>query len=1069
MVWSHRLVSWGWIASLCFMGLVLTSCLERTPGTPSEATTGTAAPALPPRPPSWRREVELSGTGWKLWRDKDAVWQNDQLFLPPVDVSKLPVNPPSVGWQAMLTGATPPPATGTAPARAPGLPPAVGIGPKNPIKDVQVPGTVEEYFWGADGDSYGTAGHYQGVSFWWREFEIPADLAGKKLVLHFASCRLRSEVFVNEQLVGYDLIGNTPFDVDISTAAKTGQKNRLCVRITDPNGNEPDNNFDYADFLTRPWGNTRVRIPPSHAFGGITGRVTLRAFDAVRIADVFVKNKPSPSPSHPTDIDVDIALQNDATVALTGEVRLRIVARDAASTVLLEQAYADVPLPIGTSLLSKSLSTPTAKLWDTTDPNLYRCEVSVQVKPAVGPPARDAQEVVFGYRWFTPDGVGTPDACLRLNGKRVFVRSAISWGYWPINGMFPTPQLAERQVRMAKAMGLNMLHMHRAIADPQVLEAADEVGLLLYSEPGGYKCDRGDANARAMATEKLMRFIRRDRNHPSVVIWGMINEIWVRENLVHDEYLRDMTEVRKLDPTRTLVLASGQTVNGRPDPRGSWMMPLESQRREVGWRDEHHAGSVGLYMDNLYSSPDSFYLHEGEANAIIMMGEEGAISSPPQLDAMAADYKERGLPGWDGADNERLRRVYNEWLDAHHARSSFATVDDLCRALGDIAYYYHGRVIENVRAWNITDGYVINGWECTKLDNHSGIVDPFRRPKGDVSTLAYYLRPLYVAVKARKKLLEVGSGGVEVVDFFLINEKDVKGPHTLEITASDPDGKEVLRKTVNVQIQGGDQYGQLLSRDVVIPAPSTHGYLRIEARLLSDGKLIADGHDEALAVDYRSLTIPSNGEVLENGSEVKNFLANLKYTPAPAGHPGPTPFVAVGRYRVNTETVNELLLRVHDDGVTLILLDQAERWAQELASRKIVKYDGSMAVGNNWIGGNYFLLADPLLTGLPQNCGMSWPYQVLCGQWQPNGGRRGLLLTGDDAAAGCYTSNDPRMGTILGSIKYGNGRIVITTLPILQALGNGDPTAATAKRIFVNSMVYCTVPAAETPAASVQR
>src|ERR1700754_5101053 len=71
-----------------------------------------------------RRETELSGKGWSLWLDRAALWYNDSIYLPPVDVSGLPVNPPTIGWQQLHAGA--------------------GMA-------VSVPGTVEEHYWGTIG------------------------------------------------------------------------------------------------------------------------------------------------------------------------------------------------------------------------------------------------------------------------------------------------------------------------------------------------------------------------------------------------------------------------------------------------------------------------------------------------------------------------------------------------------------------------------------------------------------------------------------------------------------------------------------------------------------------------------------------------------------------------------------------------------------------------------------------------------------------------------------------------------------------------------------------------------
>ena len=78
-----------------------------------------------------RWEKDISGSGWSLWLDRDADWKNDALFLPPVDVNSLPVNPPTCGWD--------------------------WLGKMSGGKNVKVPGTVEEYFWSANGNPNGIA------------------------------------------------------------------------------------------------------------------------------------------------------------------------------------------------------------------------------------------------------------------------------------------------------------------------------------------------------------------------------------------------------------------------------------------------------------------------------------------------------------------------------------------------------------------------------------------------------------------------------------------------------------------------------------------------------------------------------------------------------------------------------------------------------------------------------------------------------------------------------------------------------------------------------------------------
>ena len=81
--------------------------------------------------------------------------------------------------------------------------------------------------------------------------------------------------------------------------------------------------------------------------------------------------------------------------------------------------------------------------------------------------------------------------------------------------------------------------------------------------------------------------------------------------------------------------------------------------------------------------------------------------------------------------------------------------------MGNVAFYYQGRTIENIRINNIVDGYAVNGWESMKLENHSGIVDNYRNPKGDPNLVARYNKPLYIAVKMNRKVLSVGDTTAE--------------------------------------------------------------------------------------------------------------------------------------------------------------------------------------------------------------------------------------------------------------------------------------------------------------------
>ncbi|MFL6208676.1 MAG: PA14 domain-containing protein [Pyrinomonadaceae bacterium] len=783
---------------------------------------------------SGRQELDLSGPGWQLWYDRQAAWAQDELYFPTPDLAKLPVNAPTGGW-AVLHSAQ--------------------------AKEAAVPGTVEEYLQTVAGPE----GDLTGVSWWYRDVRIPAAARPRHIFLRFESARQRAEVYVNEKLVGYDLVGNTPFEVNLTDVARPGETIRLAVRITDPGGN-----FDWRDGTTIPWG--RFQLPGSHGFGGITGRVKLVACDPIYVNELYIQNTPAR-----TEVNAEINIHNDNATEAKRDLDVSVSERRTPAAVVFHKQLTGISLKPGDNTIPLQVSAPTAQLWDVEHPNLYVFKVAVKK----GKQATDTDQQTFGFRWFEPVGIGT-DAMFRLNGRRIVLRTAISWGFWPVNGIFPTPALAERQIRVAKELGLNMLNFHRAIGQPIVLEKADELGLLYFEEPGNYRSGGSDKFAQALAREKLLRMVRRDRNHPSLVIYNMINESAGVPEAILQIYEHDLRAAHAIDPsrvmTRTSAWAKGKDV---ADPIKMHMRPFDDKVYFNGWYDFHHAGGPAVWDQIFYRKPKDYYNYTDNNGEIVFWGEEGAISTPPRLEKMKAALTAAPSTGWDGRVYLDWYKAFDEFLTRKDLRSAFPTVDALTTALGVVSFEHQGRKIENMRLSNVADGYAINGWEAEIIENHSGVVDSFRNPKADPAIISYYNQPLYVAVKLRSQITQL-PGRVRA-DFYAINEQNLRGAHTLRILTIDPTGQEIFRKDVAVSLTGGDVYGQLLAADVEIPIAGAPGKFRVEATLLNPaGRAEARGHDEILAVDWQSAKLSGKGAVWEGGSQVRSFLKEQKGVAAPA-------------------------------------------------------------------------------------------------------------------------------------------------------------------------------------------
>ncbi|MEL1242247.1 glycoside hydrolase family 2 protein [Flavobacterium flavipallidum] len=945
-----------------------------------------------------RTVQDISNNDWKLWLDPAAQWQNDVLFTPPVVIKKLPVNIPSGGWQALEKGES---------------------------KTVHLPATVEEFYWGWNTNSFGVSGNYLGVSWFSTQVAVPQSMKGKRIVLHFESVRFRAEIFVNQKLAGYDLINGTPFDVDVTDFITVGKTNSIAVRITDPNGN-----FDWRDSSNYMWGNYRTN--PTHGFGGITGKVSLVATENIFVNDIFIKNKPILN-----EIDAEISLTNNTATTFKGSVLLEVAERKTGKSVF-EKSF-PIEATKGENTQSFTIKVDNAKLWDIDNPNLYVLKASLKNDKEV----KDVVEKKFGFRWFEVKEVDG-DKQFYLNNKRIVIRTAISWGFWPINGIAPSDELAKKQIADAKAVGLNMLNFHRTIGQTNVLDYADEMGLLYFQEPGGNQFPANQFNPKnelekkqadfyfAARDEKFFRMIKRDRSHPSLVIYNMHNE---RGAEPQKKDSLQMLAGHKLDPTRIMTYnSSNGPIKKGIDPRFKLhLLPYSNQFYNFGWFDQHHAGGPGVYHDNLYSNPKKYAKFTDNKEEIMYYGEEGAIGTPPRLQLIRDEILKRGKDiGWESDDYLKWYDAYDNFLKKNDFEKSFPNVDSLTRKMGNVAYYYQGRTIENVRINNTIDGYAVNGWESMKLENHSGIVDNYRNLKGDADLIARYNKPLYVAVKLTNKVLSVKD--TTVVDFFIVNEKDVKGAFDLKVKATNNKKETVWTKTIPVTVTGGIKYGELLSAKNAF-APETEGYTKITAELVSkDNTVIASGIDELFAVKLNKEKIASNIMVADTTGVIGNYFNSEKinFKEYKSGTPSGNCLV-IGGFKPQ-QTGNPLvtdLLEWVNNGNTVVVVNDTDTWASYFAKKEAADYRGFKTLGTSWYGGNYFVKETKWFEGLPQSCVFNWEYQCFATY---NKNRLGLRMFNGETIVGCVSDHKQEVYSALSVIPHGRGKIILCSLDIFSCI-----------------------------------
>ena len=371
---------------------------------------------------------------------------------------------------------------------------------------------------------------YRGVAWYRRRFAVPAEWR-QRVVLHFGAVDYAARVWVNGQLAGEHEGGYLPFAFDITDLLSAGE-NVLTVRVDDP-----------ADLHEIPHGKQR-NMPPDPwddcAFtpsSGIWQTVWLEERPAAHITSVRIT----------PDVAAGRAL---ASVAVHGSGAATLIAAIRSPTGDRWDVQADVTLDAGTMALE--LPVPEPQLWDVDSPQLYEVELTL-----VSEAGQDQVTTYFGMRTVTIAG-----GQIWLNGRPIYLRSALDQGFWPESLHTPPGDAAIiADIRYAKALGLNMLRKHIKVEDPRFAYWCDRLGMLLWCDT---PCPtRFTPQAQQRLADTLTGMIARDYNHPSIIIWCIYNESWGLEfRLGQDATMQQWVsqlyaQVKALDPTRLVVDNSG--------------------------------------------------------------------------------------------------------------------------------------------------------------------------------------------------------------------------------------------------------------------------------------------------------------------------------------------------------------------------------------------------------------------------------------------------------------------------------------------------------------------------------
>jgi hypothetical protein len=406
-------------------------------------------------------------------------------------------------------------------------------GPTSEAKPVRVPGILQEALPG-----------YHGVAWYWREFIGPKQaFPNGRCLIRFHAVDYLTQVWVNNIPVGGHEGGETPFTLDITGAINLEGTNHLAVRVLNPKA-EPIDGIVLDETPHRNKVPSGIGVGGSYNSGGITEPVEVFWTPAVRVDDVYVRPDWKSGEAR-----VQVTILNTSGATLPGHLQLAItpaLANESVAAMSLER-----DLPAGTSQIECVLKVGQPRLWQLEDPFLYR--LTTRVTPAAGKETHE-HSVRFGFRELRVD-----KGYFRLNGRRIFLKSSHTGNHCPVGAIVPPANpmdLLRKDLVYMKACGFNTVRFIAGVAHPYQLELCDEIGLMVYEEnlsawllaDSAKMAERFDSNLREM--------VMRDRNHPSVVIFGLVNEM--RNGPMVRHAVASLELLRSLDDSRLVLQQSGR-------------------------------------------------------------------------------------------------------------------------------------------------------------------------------------------------------------------------------------------------------------------------------------------------------------------------------------------------------------------------------------------------------------------------------------------------------------------------------------------------------------------------------
>lgn len=914
------------------------------------------------------------------------------------------------------------------------------------MQTIPVPGSWERQFPGEAGN-FGRA--------WYRHrVEVPPGWEERALFLRFGAVNYYCQVWINARFAGDHEGGYTPFFFRIDPLLEGRRDVEIVVKVIHPAHATPSYpQFSYQEIagaLHDMFGYAIGEIPlgKQNWYGSVSGiwqDVLLEAVHPVFFTQLLVT----------PDVDrtralVRVALHEPPINATDLTLRCRIVdgAGDTVADrpgISLAEALGDTHAP-DQAMQSPYIEVPIERmrLWSPEDPHLYRLEASLDERGQ----ERDHHSVRFGMRKVEASG-----GRICLNDQPIYLIGALDQDFYPETSYTPPDvEFLMDQIDKAKHMGLNLLRCHIKAPDPRYLDAADEKGILVWEELPNWLRLTEESAGRGRRT--MTRMIERDFNHPSTIIWTIINESWGVDlaNKEHDRiWLKEMYHyVKRLDPTRLVVDNSPCNM---PEGR-NFHVRTDIDDFHIYFQIPDHYHKWNTWVRDFAQHPSWTFSHHGDAERT---GEEPLVVSEfgnwglPTLKDLLTEYGEEPVWFRTGVDVTIPHGVQRRFA-RYHLDEIFGSYDQFAVASQWQQYIALKHQIEEMRKYPSIAGYVIT--EFTDLHwEANGLLNIWRKPKVFYNHLQQFQRQdVVLAAWTRLNYWEGDLCSLPVVVSHW-SPLDLHG-YSVEWNISD---LGVHGTIPDVSLDQGDSR-EVGSVSFVVPPLTGSAQLRLHLLLRDPGGQIAARNVQHLSFFPSSYRRPLRSDqpiwVHDPFSmwDLGGKLAECGYptvselSPIPESRPA---------YAVASRMDQQVARFMEDGGAVLFLARSPGDIEPEVMARTQIRIrdrrrrlDERSKEKNPWEGdwvSNFnWIKHEPIFARIPRSGDSPLPGDLMNMQYHrviPDQVLLGWSLEKDfpDVLAGMVVGWVHAPATLLGQCRWGAGRLLATTLNLESAFD--DPVA----------------------------